>query len=460
MAETESLVSEIGALAGTGPYMSPEQVEGKQLDTRSDIFAFGAVLYEMLTGRRACGRARPFATLAAIVGEHPPPAAAPPALEAILRRCLAKDPVERFSTPTELRIELERAVSAADRPSVAVLPFADLSPTRDHEWLADGLAEDIINALSRVGGLRVAARTSSVRFKGRDADPFEIGGLLHVGVILEGSIRVIADRFRITVQLISVADGFPLWSARSDRRIDDILAVQDEIASAIVAAFQEKFGIDSTPESEAYPTAIGEAYGLYLKGRFWWNRRDAASVRTAIAHFTQATQRDPGFALAFSGLADAHSSLAYFGIEDPKPHAQLCREFALRAATLAPAHPEVEGSLGLASWMALDIRGCEAQCGHILGRQGDRTGPSAVLRRLFEIEERGFVSGFDQALVWVGLGESERAVAGLEQSYEQQYSWIQFAATLPIFTLLHGDSRYQTLLHKLYLESAQGRLAS
>ncbi|MBI4905685.1 MAG: winged helix-turn-helix domain-containing protein [Acidobacteria bacterium] len=479
----------------------------------------------------------------------------------------------RFPAPSNSGLALCARAPAPDGPSVAVLPFADLSPSGDYEWLTDRLAEDILNAVSRAKGIRVAARTSSFRFKGHVADLVEIGRLLQVDVIVKGSLCAFSDRFRVTVHLVQVADGFSIWSEHLDRHVDDMNAAQDQISTGVLAALRDRFGIDLPRDRHGTPPASGRAYVHYVKGRFWWNRRDACSVRKAISCFAQATEDDPGSALAFSGMADAHSSLAYFGSEDPKPHAQQSREFARRAAAMTPDLPEVQGSLGLASWMALDVGGTVAhyrraveldQChasalyqygsvlgalrridealeccdraldieplllpaltwrgmilhlgghheesvrqfrdalefdpnlfralveqvfplvalgrwrealdalskaeslfgehprvlalrGNILGSQGERAAATALLARLNRLEERTFVSGFDRALVWLGLGDLERSMADLDRSYEQQYAWLLFAGTLPLLAPLRHHSWFLTLLGRLKLETA------
>ena len=183
-------------MSGTAAYMSPEQAEGKPLDTRSDIFSFGAVLYEMLSGLRAFGGTSTVAVLSAVLRDDPPPIHAPPALERIVRRCLQKPQSQRFQSTGELRAAIEEAattetVSILDesQPSIAVLPFANMSADKENEYFGDGLAEEIINALAHVPGMKVAGRTSSFFFRGKDVEFGEIGRRLNVEHILEGSVR-------------------------------------------------------------------------------------------------------------------------------------------------------------------------------------------------------------------------------------------------------------------------------
>src|SRR4029453_2696613 len=232
-----------GTVVGTLAYMAPEKVRGAPADHRSDVFACGAILYEMLTGRRAFQGDSPADTMSAILREHPPepelkghsPAASP-----IRRRCSEKEPAPRFQSVRELRSAIESlsgatsaAVSRTGERSVAVLPFADMSVQKDQEYFCEGMAEELINALSKLPQLRVASRTSSFRFKGAQ-DIHHIGRQLGVGSVVEGSVRTAGKRLRVSAQLTTVDDGYQVWSDRYDRDLDDIFAVQDEIARAIV----------------------------------------------------------------------------------------------------------------------------------------------------------------------------------------------------------------------------------
>jgi eukaryotic-like serine/threonine-protein kinase len=229
-----------GTVLGTAAYMSPEQAEGRPLDARSDIFSFGTVLYEMLSGSRAFGGTTALQVMNAVVRDEPPPLQSSPALERIVRRCLEKSPGQRFQTMAEVRSALERPSTAPLKPierepSVAVLPFANMSADKENEYFSDGLAEEIINVLANMPGLKVAGRTSSFFFRGKDVEFAEIGRTLNVDHILEGSVRKAGSRIRVTAQLVKVADGFHLWSERYDRELTDVFAVQDEITQAFVA---------------------------------------------------------------------------------------------------------------------------------------------------------------------------------------------------------------------------------
>src|SRR5580765_5142990 len=232
-----------GTVLGTAAYMSPEQAEGRPVDSRSDIFSFGALLYEMLSGSRAFGRTTALQVMSAVVRDEPPPLKTPPALERIVRRCLEKSPGQRFQTIAEVRAVLEHAATGPSRPierepSVAVLPFANMSADKENEYFSDGLAEEIINVLANMPGLKVAGRTSSFSFRGKDVGFGEIGRTLNVDHVLEGSVRKAGSRIRVTAQLIKVADGFHLWSERYDRELTDVFAVQDEITQNIAGALQ------------------------------------------------------------------------------------------------------------------------------------------------------------------------------------------------------------------------------
>ena len=229
-----------GAVVGTAAYMSPEQAEGKPLDARSDIFSFGAVLYELLSGTPAFAGTTTAQVVSAVLRDEPPPLHAPAPLGRIIRQCLAKASSQRFQTMADVRTALEglSAKATDQQPSIAVLPFANMSRDPDDEYFSDGLAEEIINALTRIPGLKVTARTSAFAFRGKEQDITTIAEALRVRTVLEGSVRRAGTRIRVTAQLINAADGYHLWSQRYDRELTDVFAVQDEISAAIAEALQ------------------------------------------------------------------------------------------------------------------------------------------------------------------------------------------------------------------------------
>ena len=230
--------------------MSPEQAEGKPADARSDVFSFGAVLYEMLSGRRAFEGETAITTMAAVLREEPRRLDTPPALERVVVRCLEKQAARRFQTMLELREALGKAqagASAPQQPSIAVLPFANMSADKENEYFSDGLAEEILNLLAKIPGLKVIARTSSFAFRGKEQDITKIAEALRVQNILEGSVRRAGNRIRVTAQLIHAADGAHLWSERYDRDMTDVFAIQDEIGQAISEALQVRLAPPARP---------------------------------------------------------------------------------------------------------------------------------------------------------------------------------------------------------------------
>jgi len=342
-----------GVQLGTPGYMSPEQVSGiVEVDHRTDIFSLGVLLYEMSTGVRPF-RGQSTADLAAsILRDIPRPvseviAGAPSELVKAIARCLEKNAGARFSTMAELRAALQRKSPgvAEEIPSVAVLPFQNLSADPDSEFFSDGLAEEILNALAQIDGLRVAARTSAFSFKGKVTDIAEIGARLKVATVLEGSVRRAANRVRVTVQLVDVATGFQRWSERYDRQMADIFDVQDEIARAIAEKLKVTLKGGESARLVKRATENLQAYELYLRGRALLIKRGKTVVE-ATECFQRAVELDPGFAAAWAGLADAYTVAGYFSMAPPGQTMPKAFTAARRSIRLDPNLAEGYCALG------------------------------------------------------------------------------------------------------------------
>jgi eukaryotic-like serine/threonine-protein kinase len=347
--ETIALTQE-NTVLGTVHYMSPEQAQGKSVDARSDIFSFGVVLYEMLSARKPFRGENPISILAAILQADPPPLTeAPSEVARVVASCLAKQPAQRFQSIAEVKQALEQAASApvSNPPSIAVLPFSNLSGDKENEYFSDGLAEDILNALVKVPGLLVTARTSTLAFVGKGQDIRSIAQGLNVEYILEGGVRKFGSRLRVTAQLIKASDGYHLWSERYDREMTDVFAIQDEISQAIVETLKLKL---SGQPLLSRPTADLEAYNLYLRGRHLSARLNPESVRVAREYFEQALARDPKYALAYAGVGYLLFIEAVWGRGAPcsiLPDAKRALEKALELdGSLAEAHAYLGSVLG------------------------------------------------------------------------------------------------------------------
>jgi TolB-like protein/Tfp pilus assembly protein PilF len=328
--------TQAGEVLGTAGYMSPEQIEGQPVDARSDIFSFGAMLYEMLSGRRAFAAETAVATMAAILHKEPEPLAASPDLVRVVTKCLKKSTSDRFQNMTEVIAALEAAKSAPaaeTTPSIAVLPFVNMSGDKENEYFSDGLAEEILNALTKLAGLKVVARTSAFAFKDRNEDIRGIGETLGATHVLEGSVRKAGSRVRITAQLIATADGCHLWSERFDREMLDIFAIQDEISDAIVNVLRLKLA-KASEQPDAKRPVNPAAFEAYLKGRYFWNKRTESDLNTSLEYFERAIALEPTYALAYAGMSDALIMFGIFGVRAPSDVYPKAKAAALRAIEL------------------------------------------------------------------------------------------------------------------------------
>jgi len=368
-AETR-LITATGSVAGTFAYMAPEQIRGLECDGRTDLFALGIVLYEMLAGARPFTGATWADVTTAILTAEPNPLPAGtglPALEPIIRRALKKNPAERFSSIREFATALDApagSVAAAEHHrqalthSVAVLPFVDLSAQRDHQFFCDGMAEEILNALARLPGLRLASASRSFRFRGEDVDAQSAAAAMGVESVLEGSVRSAGGRLRVAARLVDAEDGRVLWSEQFDRDLADVFAVQDEIARMVVTAVKPKL-VAALP-TRVIPSLTGnpEAYALYLKGRFHWNKRSERGFLDSINCFVEARAIDPTFARAAAGLADVYAMLGIHGLRAPAevmPHVSVAALEALALDdTLAEAHASLALVRGVYDWARQD----------------------------------------------------------------------------------------------------------
>jgi TolB-like protein/tetratricopeptide (TPR) repeat protein len=356
-----------GHAVGTVAYMAPEQARGERVDARTDLFSLGVLFYEMLTRRPAFSGATTAVIFDALLNRQPPPsrdlnAEVTPEIERILSRLLAKTPEARYQSardvvldlqsarhPTEGRLSRGTGGIARAPASVAVLPFASLSGDPANEYLADGITEEVINALGQVRTLRVPGRVSSFAFKGRMPDLVDVGARLNVANVLTGSVRTIGTRLRVTAELVSVADGFQLWSERFDRTVEDVFAIQDEIASRIAERLKVTFdhAADDRPRR---PTQNLDAYNLYLKGRYLLNQR-GPNVRKGLEAFQQARDLDPDFALAHAGLAEAYSLIGFYGYLPEARVMPMARASAARALEIDPTLAEPHAALQLVHFL-------------------------------------------------------------------------------------------------------------
>jgi serine/threonine protein kinase/Tfp pilus assembly protein PilF len=312
-----------GVTFGTIAYMSPEQAQGKAVDHRSDIWSLGVCLYEMLAGRFPFESSHDTAVAYQIINQHHPSMTSlgldvPKSVSRIIDQALAKDPDDRYQLADQMladiklaRKELEAGDTAAAgaQPSIAVLPFTNMSADQEQDYFCDGIAEDIITSLSHVEGLRVAARTSSFALRDSGLDVREIGRKLGVEVILEGSVRKSGDQLRITAQLVGVSKGYHLWSERYDRSLEDVFAIQDEIGHNIVQALKVALTEQEKRAMAKVPTTDVEAYEFYIRGRQYFLSLGAKGLEYARNMFTSAIIRDPQYALAYCGLADCYAMI-------------------------------------------------------------------------------------------------------------------------------------------------------
>ncbi len=344
--------TQAGVILGTAAYMSPEQARGHAVDRRSDIWSFGCVLYESLTGRRAFQGATTSDLIARILEREPDwtllPAATPQRARELLKRCLRKDLESRPRDIRDVRLELTELASGAesvrsDARSVAVLPFENLSGA-DDEYFADGITEEILNALSQVDGLRVAARTSCFAFKGKREDLRAVGEKLDVASVLEGSVRRAGARLRITVQLVKVADGYQIWSERYDRELTDVFEVQDEIAQAITSRLRGTLHEQADRTRARQGTKNLDAYELFLRGRALQTKR-GRFMPQAIRCFEQAIALDPGYAEAMAWLADHFRVTGTFGSGPFGEVMPKAREWAQRALAIDDSLAEAWSTL-------------------------------------------------------------------------------------------------------------------
>ena len=489
---------------GTPAYMSPEQLMGDHpLDGRSDIYSLGCVLYEMLTGKP------PFAGKEGFVKrftESAPLASSirkevDPWLDTAVATALSRDPDDRYATAGELVRALSaptsgepavrgergsrqhsspmaerlaysppaatsRVAREVQQASIGVLPFTNMSADPENEYFSDGITEEILNALTRIPALKVAARSSSFALKGKLLDIREIGERLKVTTVLEGSVRRVNQRVRITAQLINAADGYHIWSERYDRDIEDVFAIQDEIARTIVNRLKVKLG---TAEYEALgkgQTENLEAYELYLRGRHCWNRWHLwGMMEKAMGYYEAALAKDPDYALAHHGLADAYATIGLYAFAPGTEVIPKARAAAFRAVELAPELAEAWTSLGFVHMLSWDWKEAEstllrsidinprypsartlhswlltilgrhseaqdaAQCGHDLDPLSSRGGiPALVLyhgrqydeaiaecERGLELDPTSFLSLLVLSLSHAGKGEYDQAVQHAER---------------------------------------------
>jgi serine/threonine protein kinase/tetratricopeptide (TPR) repeat protein len=417
---------------GTVGYLAPEQARGETVAPATDIFSLGCVLYEMVSGSRAFHGPTPVSTLSAVLNRDPRPLAEcvpeiPPELDRWIARCMSKSRTDRQQSARDLALGLRDllseprvtySVERAEFDSLAVLPFFTSGSSPDAEYLADGITENLINHFAQFQHLKVIARSMVFRHKQKDMDPIELGRALAVSTVLTGRVFQRGDVLVIAAELIHVRDGLQLWGQQYKRQITDLFAVEEEISREISERLRVRFAPGQLCLGRRY-TENPEAYQLYLKGRFAWNKRTIEGMRQALNRFEQAVETDPSYARAYAGLADCTSMLAIYGELDPglaNRRAKAAQEIALQNdPELSEAHASRGFSLLLFDW---DFRAAEKE-----------------LRQALDLN-----SGYASAHQWLGMAlgltgrlEEARRAMRIAQQLDPFSASINTTAVFPVY---------------------------
>jgi serine/threonine-protein kinase len=494
-ADTATLLTEPGVIVGTVPYMSPEQVKGEALDARSDIFSFGACLFEMMSGKQPFVAENAAATLSAILTKEPPPLTryveVPAEVQRIVRKCLEKDKENRYQSAQELAIDLkslkrggEPGVSdlvRTDKPkkyrwlyatvallvllisvsialylfrpsssatpisSLAVLPFTNASADLNAEFVSDGITESIINSLSQISQLKVTARTTAFRYKGKEVDPRAVGRELNVDALLTGKVIQHGDSLYIQTDFVSTADGSQLWGERYSRKLSDILAVQDEIARQISEKLRLTLTHDEKQRLTRRYTDNTEAYQLYMQGRYYWNKRTDEGLKKGADYFQRAVNVDRRYALAYVGLADSYNFLGAFGLGvlPPMEAHPKAREAALNALaidnTLAEAHTSLAFVMFYYDWDSLNAEREYKQAieadpkyalahqwySHLLMASGRTSEAISEARRAQELEPAALSTNMNVGWQFYFAREYDQAIAATQKTLDLDPDFVQ-----------------------------------
>jgi serine/threonine protein kinase/tetratricopeptide (TPR) repeat protein len=434
--------TEAGMLLGTPGYMSPEQVRGIPAGPVSDIFSLGCVLYETVSGRRAFPGETAAETLSSILRDMPrelPASGAqvPPELDRLIFRCLEKNPEQRFQSARDLAFHFKAILSAPSAPtqspraidSIAVLPFTNAGNDPDTEYLCDGISESIMNSLSRISQLRVTPRSTAFRYKEREVDPQIVGRELNVRVVLSGRVVQRGDNLVVSAELVDVSAGSRIWGERYHRKLSDIFALEEEIARKISESLRMKLSGEEENRLGKRFTENTEAYQLYLRGRHHWTRRTPDHVKKGVEYFQQAIEKDPSYALAYSGLADCYTILGVYSILPSKETLARAKAAAVAAVAFDDDLAEGHASLGfIRSYLDWDWSGGERE-----------------FQRALELNPGYWVTPYWYALLLTSCGR-------FEQAEQQIVRGMELEPLSPV--VMHGAA-WNSLASHRYAESVE-----